>query len=251
MEGAMSFAGKVALVTGGTRGIGRAIVLELARAGCHVAFNYAQSADLARGLEAEVAALGGQAMSVGLDVADVEGARRMVAEAKARFGRLDYLVNNAGRTRDKLLAVMSEADWDEVVDTNLKGLFAFAKAAVGPMIRARAGRILNITSVSGTMGVAGQVNYSSAKAGVIGFTKALARELAKANITVNALALGFVTTDMTAGLAEDRRAAILEQIPLRRFADPAEVARVAAFLLSDAAGYITGQVIRFDGGLDM
>lgn len=247
----MSFAGKVALVTGGTRGIGRAIVLELARGGCHVAFNYARSADLARALEAEVAALGVQALSAQVDVADVEGAKRLVADVKARFGRLDYLVNNAGRTRDKLLAMMSEADWDEVVDTNLKGLYAFSKAAIGLMIRARAGRILNITSVSGTMGIAGQVNYSSAKAGAIGFTKALAREVAKANITVNALALGFITTDMTSGLPEEYRATILGQIPLKRFADPAEVARVAAFLLSDAASYITCQVIHLDGGLDI
>jgi 3-oxoacyl-[acyl-carrier protein] reductase len=185
------------------------------------------------------------------DVADFERAKSLVKEVKERFGRIDILVNNAGITRDKLLAIMSEKDWDDVIDTNLKGLFNLSKHAAGIMLRQRYGAVLNVTSISGIVGMPGQVNYSSSKAGMIGFTKAMAKELAKANITVNALALGFVETDMTTVLNAEYRAKILEQIPLGRVAKPEDVADAALFLLSDKARYITGQVLQVDGGLAM
>jgi 3-oxoacyl-[acyl-carrier protein] reductase len=172
-----------------------------------------------------------------------------VKQVKDRWGAVDILVNNAGITRDKLAAMMSEKDWDDVIDTNLKGVFNITKPVIGLMIRQRRGAILNITSISGIIGMPGQLNYSSSKAGVIGFTKALAKELARAQVTVNALAPGFVETDMTAVLNEDYKAKALEQVPLGRFAKPAEMAEVALFLLSSKANYITGQVIQVDGGL--
>jgi 3-oxoacyl-[acyl-carrier protein] reductase len=168
---------------------------------------------------------------------------------KSQFGRIDMLVNNAGITRDKLIALMSEKDWDDVIDTNLKGVFTMTKPVVGAMIRQRSGCILNITSISGIIGMAGQVNYSSSKAGMIGFTKALAKELAKAGITANALALGFIDTDMTSVLNEEYKTKAIEQIPLGRFGKVEEIAEIALFLLSSKASYITGQVIQVDGGL--
>ncbi|HET6646091.1 MAG TPA: 3-oxoacyl-[acyl-carrier-protein] reductase [Pyrinomonadaceae bacterium] len=244
------FAGRTAIVTGATRGIGRAIALELARHGADVAFNYAKSAEAADSLTKELESLGVRSVASQCDVASTEAAAEMVKQVKEDFGRIDFLVNNAGVTRDNLILRMKENDWDEVMDTNLKGAWNFAKAALRVMLRQdTGGSILNISSISGSVGMPGQSNYSASKAGMIGLTKSLAKEVASRKVTVNALALGMIATDMANALDETYRTKILEQIPLGRFGEADEIARIACFLLSDDARYITGQVIQVDGGL--
>ncbi|HHT9160109.1 MAG TPA: 3-oxoacyl-[acyl-carrier-protein] reductase [Candidatus Brocadiaceae bacterium] len=247
----MQLKDKVAIVTGGTRGIGKAIALELAKNGCNVAFNYNKSSDAANMLVKEIESMGAKALSFQVNAASLEGAKNMVKDVKDKFGKIDFLVNNAGITRDKLLALMSEGDWDDVINTNLKSVYNFSKAVITQMIKQKYGSILNITSVSGITGMAGQVNYSSSKAGMIGFTKALAKEVGKANITVNAIACGFIETDMTSVLPQEYKDKMIEMVPVKRFGKPEEVAKVAMFLLSDNARYITGHVISVDGGLAM
>lgn len=247
----MQFKGKTAIVTGGTRGIGKGIVLELAKNGCNVAFNYNKSSEAAEKLCEEIKAMGVEASSYQCDVAKFEAAKNMAAEVKDKYGKIDFLVNNAGITQDKLLAMMSESAWDDVINTNLKSAYNFCKHVVTTMMRQKSGSILNITSVSGIIGIAGQVNYSASKAGMIGLTKALAKEIGKINVNVNAIACGFIETDMTASLPEEYKKKMIEMIPVRRFGSVEDVAKTAAFLLSDSAKYITGHVLHVDGGLAM
>lgn len=246
------FEGRSAIVTGGTRGIGKAIVLELARRGANVAFNYSKSAEDAELLRSEVEALGVKAFSAQCDVANTALAAEFVGLVKDTFGTVDFLVNNAGITRDQLILRMKEEDWDAVIDTNLKGAWNFCKAVLRPMMRNEAGgSIVNISSISGVVGMLGQSNYSASKAGMIGLTKSLAKEVASRKITVNALALGLVETEMASEMNADYREKIISQIPLGRLGNVREAAEIVAFMLSDSAAYITGQVIQADGGLAM
>ncbi len=246
------FEGKSAIVTGATRGIGRAIALELAKRGANVAFNYSKSADEAEKLKAEIENLGVKCFAAQCDVANTEASAAFVKQITAEFGTINFLVNNAGITRDALVLRMKEDDWDNVIDTNLKGAWNFSKAVLRPMLRNEAGgAILNISSISGVVGMLGQSNYSASKAGMIGLTKSLAKEVASRKITVNALALGLIETEMASGMNDEYRAKILENIPLRRLGQVQEVAEIACFMLSDSARYITGQVIQADGGLAM
>jgi 3-oxoacyl-[acyl-carrier protein] reductase len=246
------FSGKSAIVTGATRGIGKAIALELAKRGGQVAFNYSKSADEAEKLKAEIESLGAKCFAAQCDVANTEASADFVKQVKDEFGTVDFLINNAGITRDQLILRMKEDDWDAVVDTNLKGAWNFSKAVLRPMMKNESGgAILNISSISGVVGMLGQSNYSASKAGMIGLTKALAKEVASRKITVNALALGLIETDMASEMNDEYRAKILENIPLGRLGQVQEVAEIACFMLSDSARYITGQVIQADGGLAM
>lgn len=246
------FSGKSAIVTGATRGIGRATALELAKRGANVAFNFARSQEEADILKSEIEALGVKAFAQQCDVANTEASADFVKQAWKALGTVDFLINNAGITRDTLILRMKEDDWDSVIDTNLKGAWNFSKAVMRPMMKnENGGAIINVTSISGVVGMMGQTNYSASKAGMIGLTKALAKEIASRKITVNALALGMVETDMAGALEDEYQNKILEMIPLKRFANTQEVAEIMCFLLSDSARYITGQVIQADGGLAM
>ncbi|NOT47580.1 MAG: 3-oxoacyl-[acyl-carrier-protein] reductase [Acidobacteria bacterium] len=246
------FEGRSAIVTGGTRGIGKAIVLELAKRGANVAFNYSKSAEEAELLRTEVEAYGVQAFSAQCDVANTELAAGFVGLVKEAFGTVDFLVNNAGITRDQLILRMKEDDWDAVIDTNLKGAWNFCKAVLRPMMKnENGGSIVNISSISGVVGMLGQSNYSASKAGMIGLTKSLAKEVASRKITVNAVALGLVETEMASEMNAEYREKILANIPLGRLGNVQEASEIVAFLLSDSARYITGQVIQADGGLAM
>jgi 3-oxoacyl-[acyl-carrier protein] reductase len=242
---------RVALVTGSSRGLGRATVLELARRGHAVAVHYVRGEDAAHHVVAEARALGVPAAAFGADVADSAAAKELLAGVEAELGPIDVLVNNAGITRDTLAMRMKDDDWDAVIDTNLTGAFRLARGVLRGMLKRRFGRIVNVSSVVGLMGNAGQANYVAAKAGLIGLTKALAREVSARGVTVNAVAPGFIESDMTAGLDETLREAYLTQIPAGRFGDPDDVAHAIAFLASDEAGYITGQTLSVDGGMVM
>ncbi len=243
--------GKTALVTGGARGIGRAIALRFATQGADVAFTYRGNTAAAAETTAAIEALGRKALSVQGDARAPETAEGVVKAVLEAFGRLDILVNNAGVTRDDLIMRMTEEAWREVIETNLSGAFWMTKAVTRPMLKARAGRIINITSVSGQAGQMGQANYSSAKAGLIGLTKATARELASRGITANAVAPGFVLTELTQDLPEPLKAELTNRTPLGRFGTTEEIADAVAFLASDEAAFITGQVLAVDGGLVM
>lgn len=247
----LSLLGKTALVTGGTRGIGRAIVEALADAGAKVAFTYRSSSETAEALKAELEGKGCECMAIQGDAADTDHANEAVQAVIDAWGSIDVLVNNAGITRDTLMIRMSEDDWDAVIDTNLKSVFNFCKAAYRPMMKQRGGSIINISSVVGVTGNAGQANYAASKAGVIGFTKSLARELGGRGVRANVIAPGYIATDMTAELSDDVKEAMSTSIPLKRPGNPDDIASAVAFLSSDASAYITGHTLHVDGGMAM
>ncbi len=247
----MNFAGKTAVVTGGSRGLGRAVCLELAKGGANVVLCYAGNEAAAGETVAACEALGAKALAVRCDVAKADEVKALMDAAVQAFGRIDILVNNAGITRDGLLMMMKEDDFDAVINANLKGAFLCMKAVSRLMMKQRWGRIVNLSSVVGLRGNAGQVNYAASKAGVIGMTKSLAKELATRGVTVNAVAPGFIDTDMTAAMPQAAREATLASIPMGRMGAPEDVAKAVAFLASDEAAYVTGQVLAVDGGMAM
>ena len=242
---------KVAIVTGGTRGIGRAIALKLADKGANIVINYRNSDKEAEELKAILEEKGVKVLTVKCDISNFEDSKNLMNKCKEVFGKIDILVNNAGITKDTLIMRMKEEDFDNVIDVNLKGTFNCAKHDSAIMLKQRFGKIINMTSVVGIAGNAGQVNYAASKAGVIGLTKSLAKELGSRGITVNAVAPGFINTDMTASLSEKVKEEASKNIPLKRLGDPEDVANLVGFLASDAANYITGQVINVDGGMVM
>jgi 3-oxoacyl-[acyl-carrier protein] reductase len=243
--------GKTAIVTGASRGIGAEIARKLASEGAKIVVNYSGSQEKAEAVAAEIRAEGGEAIAVKANVSDAEAVKAMIDETMNAFGSIDILVNNAGITRDNLMMRMKDDEWDDVINTNLKGVFVCTKAVTRQMMKQRSGRIVNISSIVGVMGNAGQANYVAAKAGVIGLTKTTARELASRGITANAIAPGFITTDMTDKLSEDIQKTMLAQIPLGRFGEAEEVAKAALFLASDESSYMTGQTLHLDGGMVM
>ncbi|MEM8483952.1 MAG: 3-oxoacyl-[acyl-carrier-protein] reductase [Bacteroidota bacterium] len=247
----LDLTGKSTLVTGGTRGIGRAMVEAFAAAGARVAFTYRSSTETAEALKAELEAKGTEVLSFQGDAASFEGAQETIKSITDTWGSIDVVVNNAGVTRDGLMIRMSEEDWDTVIGTNLKSVFNFSKAAYRPMMKQRGGKIINISSVVGVMGNPGQANYAASKAGIIGFSKSLAKELGSRGVTVNVVAPGYVATDMTAALSDKAQEAMLGAVPLGRPASPEDVANSVLFLASPAADYITGHVLHVDGGLAM
>jgi 3-oxoacyl-[acyl-carrier protein] reductase len=240
---------KVAIVTGGTRGIGRAIVLAVCKEGADCAFTYLQNLAAAESLAEEVLRIGRRALPIKVDARNYEGAKTLVESVKKEFGRLDILINNAGITRDKSLMMMKSDDWSDVIDTNLTGVFNTSRACIITFLKQKSGTIVNISSVSGIHPLPGQTNYAAAKAGVIGFTKSLAKEVAPYNVRVNAVAPGFIETEMTAELGEKTKEKFVKMIPLQRFGTPEEVAKAVLFLLSEDSQYITGQTLQLDGGL--
>lgn len=240
---------KIALVTGASRGIGAAIAKELAAYGATVVVNYRSNEAAAQKVVADINAAGGTAVAMQADVSDYDQATKLVKAVQKQFKRLDILVNNAGTTRDNVIMMMKEADWDEVINTNLKSAWNCSKAAARIMMKQRSGRIINISSVAGIAGNAGQTNYAASKAGMIGLTKSLAKEIGPRNVTVNAIAPGFVPTDLTIALLDQMQDTILEHTALRRLGTPEDVAALTAFLACDRAGFITGQVIAIDGGM--
>ena len=247
----MQLEGKVALVTGASRGIGRAVAIRLAKSGAKIAVNYAGNQAAAEEVKQIIEQTGGEAILVQADISNAESVDAMVAAVMEAFGRIDILVNNAGITRDTLLMRMKEADWNAVIQTNLTGVFYVTKAVSKIMMKQRYGKIVNMSSVVGLMGNAGQANYAAAKAGVIGFTKSMAKELAARNITVNAIAPGFIATDMTAVLSDKVKEDLATKIPMGRLGEADDIASAVLFLVSDSANYITGQTLNVDGGMVM